>query len=735
MPDENGSPVADAALVPERAPPGVGAFFRPRSIAVIGATERTGALGRILTENLVGAGFHGRLMPVNPGRVTVLGLPAYRDVASLPETPDLAVVATPAASVPGIIRTLADRGVGGALVISAGFEDSRDGALRKELMAAASGSTLRMIGPNTLGFIVPGIGLNASFAHVLPPAGKLALVTQSGALLTSVLDWAVARQIGFSHLVSLGDMVDVDFADVLEHLATDSKTAAILLYVEAIPNARGFMAAARAAARRKPVIVAKGGRHGRSGRVAASHSGRLAGPDAEYSAAFRRAGLLRVQTLEELFDSAETLALAEPPSGRRLAIVSNGGALGVLAADALFDLGGELARLSDDTLARLEHILPPTWSHANPIDIAGDATPARFEQTIEAVLHDPEVDGVVALHCPTAVSLGLEAARAVAAVVARRPRAAVLTSWLGEKHAADARRVLQDAGVPTYDTPERAVAAFMRMLQHRRAEHALLGEDSHPAPEVLVNHAAARAVFARARAEGREWFTQPEVRNVLAAYGIATAHAVEAATPSDAARAASTLGGPVVLKIASPEIVHKSDVEGVVVGLVGEAAVHQAAALMLDRVRALRPDAVLRGFTVEPMVNRDGGIELIVGATTGGDFGPVVLFGEGGTAVEVIGDTALELPPISIPLARALVARTRVYKRMCGYRNVPAVDMEEVVDVIVRVARLLADFPEVLEMDINPLFATPTGCVALDARLKIALGAETTWPRFTIAPR
>jgi len=719
--------------VAEPARSGLSALLRPRSIAVVGATERPGALGRILMQNLVGAGFHGRLMPVNPRRATVLGLPAYADVASLPETPDLAVVATPAKGVPAIVRALADRGTAGALIISAGFEDSREGALRQELLAATRDSTLRIVGPNTLGLIVPGIGLNASFAHLLPAAGGLALVTQSGALLTSVLDWAAARQIGFSHLVSLGDMAEVDFGDMLEHLATDPTTSAIMLYVEAIPNARKFMAAARAAAHRKPVIVAKGGRHARSGRVAASHSGRLAGPDAEYSAAFRRAGLLRVETLEELFDSAETLALAQRPSGRRVAIVSNGGALGVLAVDALFDRGGKLAQLGAHTLARLERILPPAWSHANPIDIVGDATPARFEQTLEAVLDDSEVDGVLVLHCPTAVSLGAEAARAVAAVAARRPAAAVLTSWVGEKSAADARRELRNAGVPTYETPERAVGALMRMIRHRHDEQALLGEDSAPAGDVLVNHPAARQVFERVRADGREWLTQPEARDVLAAYAISTGHVVEAATPSEAAQAAEALGGAVVLKIASPEIVHKSDVEGVVVGLTGAAAVHEAAVLMLDRVRALRPDAVLRGFTVEPMVDRDGGLELIVGATTGGDFGPIVLFGEGGTAVEALGDTALELPPIGVKLARELIARTRVDKRMRGYRNVPAVDVEAVVDVIVRVSRLLADFPQVLEMDINPLFSTATGCTALDVRIKIARGPESTWPTFSIA--
>jgi acetyltransferase len=443
--------------------------------------------------------------------------------------------------------------------------------------------------------------------------------------------------------------------------------------------------------------------------------------------------LLRVETLEELFDSAETLALAERPSGRHLAIVTNGGALGVLAVDALFDLGGKLAQLGGDTLARLERILPPAWSHANPIDIVGDATPARFEQTLEAVLDDAEVDGVLVLHCPTAVSLGVEAAQAVAAVAARRPNAAVLTSWVGEKSAADARRELQTAGVPTYETPERAVDAFMRMIQHRHDEQALLGEDSAPPGEVLVNHAAARRIFEHVRGDRREWLTQPEARDVLAAYAIPTGHVVEAATPEEAAQAAAALGGAVVLKIAAPEIIHKSDVEGVVVGLVGASAVRQAAVVMLDRVRALRPDAVLRGFTVEPMVDRDGGLELIVGATTGGDFGPVVLFGEGGTAVEAIGDTALELAPIGVKLARELVARTRVYKRMRGYRNVPAVDVDAVVDVIVRVSRLLADFPQILEMDINPLFSTEAGCTALDVRIKIALGPESAWPRFSIA--
>ncbi|HET8696092.1 MAG TPA: acetate--CoA ligase family protein, partial [Gammaproteobacteria bacterium] len=454
--------------------------------------------------------------------------------------------------------------------------------------------------------------------------------------------------------------------------------------------------------------------------------------DAEYSAALRRAGVLRVATLDELFSAVETLALARPPPGPRLAILTNGGGLGVLGADELLERGGELAALERGTLARLDALLPPAWSRGNPVDIVGDATPERYAAAVRVVLDDPNADGLLVLHCPTAVTPGIDAARAVAAVLAERPGATVLTSWLGEHSARTARDELQARGVPTYDTPEQAVRAFMQMVDYRRNQE-LLRETPPSSPRSAPPDAeAARHALAGAQAAGRRWLEPEEVRTVLGAYGIPITAAVPAATPRAAGAAAERIGGAVALKIAAEQIPHKSDVGGVELHLTGRAAVEAAASAMLERVRRAVPGAAIRGFSVEPMVERAGALELIVGASAHGDFGPVILFGEGGTAVEAIADTALELPPLNVPLARALIERTRVYERMRGYRGVPAVSVDAVCDVLMRVSQLLVDQPAIVDLDVNPLVASAAGVMALDARIGIAAGAAAT--RLAICP-
>ncbi|HVY65724.1 MAG TPA: bifunctional acetate--CoA ligase family protein/GNAT family N-acetyltransferase [Gammaproteobacteria bacterium] len=692
------------------------AVFRPRSVALLGASERPGSIGRFLLENLRKAGFRGDVFAVNPNHSSVLGQRAYASVAALPQAPDLAVIATPAATVPKLVADVAAAGTRAAIVISAGF--GANGVSRQALLDAGRERLLRIVGPNTLGVIVPAIGLNASFAHLLPAAGGIAFLTQSGAISTSVLDWAAARGIGFSHVVALGDMADVDFGDMLDYLANDAATHAILMYMEAVTQPRKFLSAARAAARTKPVIVVKGGRHAASAAAAASHTGRLAGNDAEYSAAFRRAGMLRVASLDELFDAVETLAVARAPRGARLGIVTNGGGLGVLAADALLDAGGELATLSATTLGKLSAMLPPGWSHGNPVDVIGDATPERFAAALDLVLDDEACDAVLVLHCPTAVSSGFEAARAVAAVCERRADAAVFTSWLGEETARAARAELAARRVPTYATPEHAVRAFMQRVDYRRNQELLI--ETPPAqPEFAVDGDAVRAVFAAADADGREWLAAPEVRTALSAYGVPTTGAVLAATPAEAAAAAERFGGSIALKIQSRDIVHKSDVGGVALNLRGREATARAAQHMLERVRAAAPGATLEGFSVEPMQDTAASLELIVGVHTGGDFGPVLLFGEGGTAVEVVADTALELLPLNLALAHALMRRTRVYRRMRGFRHVSAVDLDAVALALTRVAQLAIDQPRIAEIEINPLLASGAGCVALDARLRL----------------
>lgn len=709
------------------------AVFRPRSVALIGASERPGSIGRVLLENL--AAFPGSVFPVNQRHWQVLGHRAYAGVALLPEVPDLAIIATPAASVPELVGALAERGVRGAVIVSAGLGASTDaGRALRAVLGAHRGRLLRVVGPNTLGVAAPAAALNASFAHLTPSKGRLAFVTQSGAIATSVLDWATARDIGFSHLVALGDMLDVDFGDMLDYLANDADTSAILLYMEAVTAPRKFMSAARAAARTKPVIVVKGGRHAASASAAASHTGRLASSDAEYTAAFRRAGMLRVASLDQLFDAVETLAVGRVPRGPRLAIVTNGGGLGVLAVDELVERGGELAVLGDETLRRLDDVLPANWSRGNPIDIVGDAPPERFRAALEVVLGDPECGGVLVLHCPTAVSSGLGAARVVAELARTgRSKAALYTSWIGERTAREARAELTAARVPTFDTPERAVRAFVHSADYRRNQE-LLKQAPPSTPDFATDRAAVAEAFAQADAAGREWLAAGEMRAVLAGYGIATVGTVTAATPAEAAEAAARIGGAVALKIASPDVVHKSDVGGVALDLVGRDIVMRGAELMLKRVRAAEPDARLEGFTVEPMVPQTATLELIVGASSGGDFGPMLLFGDGGTDVEVVADTTLELPPLDLALARRMVERTRVYRKMLGFRHVPAVAMDAVLLSLMRVSQLIMDWPRIGEMEINPLLASPAGCIALDARLRLAAAAEAPASRLAICP-
>jgi acetyltransferase len=698
------------------------AVFHPRSVAVVGASERPGSIGRIVLENLVNAGFSGEIFAVNLQHASVLERPAYANVAALPRVPDFAVIATRADTVPKLVGELAERGTRAAVVIAAGLgAETVAGAELRAVLTAERGRVFRVVGPNTLGVLVPAIGLNASFAHLAPAAGGMAFVAQSGAIVTSVLDWATARGIGFSHLVALGDMLDVDFGDMLDYLANDAATRAILLYMEAVTQPRKFMSAARAAARTKPVVVVKGGRHAAGAAAAASHTGRLAGSDAEYTAAFRRAGMLRVASLDELFDAVETLAVGRPPRGPRLAIVTNGGGLGVLAVDALVDRGGNLAALDPATLARLDAVLPSNWSRGNPVDIVGDASPERFAAALDIVLADPACDAVLVLHCPTAVSAGLDAARAVADVSRRHPAAALFTSWIGEQTARAARAALVAAHVPTYETPEQAIRGFMHHVEYRRNQELLL-ETPPSQPELVADEAAARAAFAAADAAGREWLTAIETQAVLAAYGIGTVRAVAAATPREAGLAAERLGGGVVLKVVSRDIVHKSDVGGVALALNGRAEVERAAEAMLARVRAAQPGATVDGFTVEPMLAVRSSLELIVGAASRGDFGPMLLFGEGGAAVEVVADTALELPPLNLKLAQRMLERTRVFRKMRGFRNVPAVDVDAVALVLMRVSQLVVDWPRIAEIEINPLLASASGCVALDARLRLAAG-------------
>ena len=714
-------------------------LFNPGSVAVIGASPHPTGVGGVVARNIGRAGFKGRIMLVNPRHEAIGDAPVYPDVAHLPATPDLAIIATPPDTVPGLIAELGARGTRAAVVITAGFGElgERGRALQLQALAAAKPYLLRLVGPNCVGIMVPGIGLDASFSHLAPLAGDLAFISQSAALVTAVLDWSQPRGIGFSHIVSLGDMADVDFGDMLDYLAADPATRAILLYVEGVKHARKFMSAARAAARAKPVLVVKVGRFAESARAARSHTGALAGSDAVYDAAFRRAGMLRVATMAELFDAVETLAQTHPQHGDGLAILTNGGGAGVLAIDALVAAGGRLAEISPATLARLDGVLPQTWSRGNPIDIIGDADGARYQLALDIVFADETIDAVLVLNCPTALSSGADAARAVIATIekaATLPQAGrnVLTAWLGDSTASEARRLFAASHIATYDTPDSAVTGFLHRVHYRRNQELLMetppARPDGPAPDA----ARAEAIIARAVAAGRQWLDVAEVVDVLAAYRIPCPACHVVADAGAAAEAAASLGGAVALKIRSPDITHKSDVGGVALNIAGPERVVREAEAMIACIAASNPTARIDGFLVQQMVSRPAAVELIIGLSEDAVFGPVVLFGHGGTMVELMGDTTLELPPLNAALARAQMARTRVFRLLQG--GAAPADIEAVIGALLAIAQLAADQPQVKELDINPLLADADGIIALDARIRIGPSLRPAARRLAIRP-
>ncbi len=579
-------------------------LLNPSSVALIGASTRPGSIGNTVARNLVRGGFKGPIAFINPRHREIEGVECRPSVSALDFTPDLTVIATPPATIPAIAAELAARGVGAITVISAGVA----AAERRAILEAGRSVCVRVLGPNCLGLLVPPIGLNASFAQASTKPGKLAFLSQSGALVTAVIDWGNGRGIGFSHIVSLGDMADVDFGDLIDYLAGDPGCSAILMYIEAITDARKFMSAARRAARVKPVIAIKSGRHETAARAAASHTGALAGSDAAYSAAFRRAGVLRVIELHELFDAAEMIGSMPHLKGERLAILTNGGGAGVLATDTLADLRGVLADLAPVTIAKLDAQMPATWSRGNPIDIVGDADAMRYATALEFVAGDPANDAVLVMNCPTALTSSTDVARAVvAADITAKTGKVLLTNWLGAESAADARRIFHAALVPTFETPAAAVNGFMQLVRHRRGQEALM-RTPPPADDALpIDRAAADAVIAHARLAGRTLLSEPESKAIVAAYGIPVVETHVAETPEAAAEVARDLlklGGPVVLKILSDDISHKSDAGGVKLGLGSQEAVLDAARAMIETVKAHRPEARLRGFTVSLFVAR-----------------------------------------------------------------------------------------------------------------------------------
>jgi len=704
---------------------GLERLFQPKSVALIGGSSRPSSLGAKVLQNLSSGGFAGEIVVVNPYHGAVDGFKTYPGLASLPFVPDLIVITAPAPAVPGILAEAGPLGVAGAVIISAGLGQGED-SFAEAATRIARAHKIRIIGPNCLGIMFPRAGLNASFAAHPPADGGLAMISQSCALAAAMVEWGAEKRIGFSGIVSIGDQLDVDIADLLDYFALDDHTRAILLYVEAIKDARKFMSAARAAARLKPVIVVKSGRMAQGAKAAATHTGALAGSDAVYDAAFRRAGLLRVFDLRELFDCAELLGQSRAPAGKNLTILTNGGGVGVLAVDRLVEMGGGVASLTADTRAHLDAVLPSTWSKANPIDIAGDADVARYIAALDVLLSDPATDAVLVINVETAVARAADIASAVAKRVAddrakkRSSAKLVVVAWVGTDR--QAAPIFDTAKIPHFPTEDDAVRAFMHLVKHREAIDLLMATPPNVSSLFTPDRDAAKKVIAAVLADGRAWLDPVEISALFQAYAIPMAPTLAARDAEDAADKAAPFlaqGLHVAVKIHSREITHKSDIGGVILNLASRDSVRDAANEVIMRARKARPEAKIEGVTVQPMISRAASRELLLGLADDPTFGPVVVFGHGGTAVEIIKDKALALPPLDMNLASSLMGRTAVARLLEAYRDVPAVPPDAVPLTLVKLAQMAADCPEISELDINPLLANGDGVLALDGRVRV----------------
>jgi acetyltransferase len=698
-------------------------MFRPRSVAVIGANNRPQRVGGVVMRNLLSGGFEGPIMPVNPRYEAVAGVLTYPDVTSLPRTPDLAILCTPPETVPDLLDELGARGTRAAVVVARGLASARDAggrSLEDRMLAAAKAHGIRLLGGSTLGLLVPRIGLNASFSRVKALPGDIGFVSQSDAVGTLVLDWAHPRRVGFSHFISLGDASDIGFGEALDYLGSDPDTRAILLYIESLRERRSFMAAARGAARNKPVVAIKAGRRPPGGAAAplSADTLSLVDPDDVFEAALRRAGILRVRDIEELFGAVETLARARAGRGERLAVVSNGGGAGVMAADELYSGGLALAPLSPATAARLRPAVPAGWDGQNPIDIQVDAPGSRYAEVLRILIESREFDSILAIHTPSTLASSTEAARAVIETAAHQP-VNVLTCWIGGETLAAARKILVDAGLATFDTPADAARAFRFTVAYERAHEALIQTPPSAPVEFRPDPEAARRTIRRVLEEGRDYLRAPERAAVLGAYGIPVVDTHIADTPEQAARVAAAIGFPVELAIRSPDIRRKREVGGVALSLETAAAVEAAARNLISHLTVWRPDARLTGFTVQRMLPRPRARQLFAGMAVDPLFGPVILFGEG-RASERSGDFSVSLPPLNLLLARNLVSRTRVSRLLEASPSRPAADVDAVCLTLMKVSQLAVDQPEIVEMDINPLLADETGVVASGSFMRVA---------------
>jgi acetyltransferase len=687
-------------------------FFAPASVAIIGATEANPSVGRTVLSNL--ASFKGEIYPVNPKRDSVLGRKAYPAIGAVPGPVDLALIVTPAETVPGIVAECAAAKVPAAIIISAGFKEtgSRGAELEREILTARG--SVRIIGPNCLGLMAPWAGLNATFAAAAARTGSIGFLSQSGALCTAILDWSMREMVGFSAFVSTGSMLDIGWGELIDYLGDDPHTRAILVYMESVGDARSLLSAAREVALTKPIVVIKAGRTEQAARAASSHTGALTGSDAVLDVALQRCGVLRVRRISDLFYMAEVLAKQPRPKGPRLAIVTNAGGPGVLATDALIGEGAELAELSAETMAGLDSILPPHWSRHNPIDIIGDASPERFAQTLEIVQRDRGVDGLLVTLAPQGMTNPTEVAERIKTFAAIEGKP-ILASFMGGASVAGAEEILNAAGIPTFPFPDTAAGAFAYMWHYSDNLRAL-----YETPELVesaVDRKAAAAVLEAARAEGRVLLTEQESKRLLAAYAIPVTRTEFAGTEDQAAKLAAEIGFPVVLKLHSHTITHKTEAGGVELNLGGESEVRAAWQRMQAGVSARFGAGEFEGVTVQPMIRAADGYELILGSSTDPQFGPVLLFGSGGQLVEIFRDQALGLPPLNSTLARRMMERTQIYKALAGVRGRAPVDRSALEQILVRFSQLVSELPRIKEADLNPLLASPGAIVALDARI------------------
>ncbi len=713
-------------------------FFSPSSVALIGATENEGSVGRTVFWNLISNPFGGMVFPINPKRPSVLGIKAYPNVAAVPGEVELAVITTPAPTVPGLIRECVDAGIRCAIVLSAGFKEvgPEGAALEQKVLQEAQRGKMRIIGPNCLGLMSPLSGLNATFAHGMALPGSVGFISQSGALCTAVLDWSIAEKVGFSAFISIGSMSDIGWGDLIDYLGNDPRTRSILIYMESIGDARSFLSAAREVALTKPIIVIKAGRTEAAAKAAASHTGSLTGSDEVLDAAFRRSGVLRVNHIADLFYMAEVLAKQPRPKGNRMAVITNAGGPAVLAADALTMNNAELAELAPETIVKLNEFLPSAWSHNNPIDILGDAKADRYAKTLEVVAKDPNADGYLVILTPQAMTDATGTAELLKGY-AKLNGKPVLASWMGGGEVANGVSILNAGGIPTFPYPDTAARAFGYMYRYTynlRGIYETPVSASPTAEDRLASEATA-GILAKAMAEKREILTEFESKEVLAAYGLPVVRTVVARTVEEALAAAREMGYPVVLKLYSETITHKSDVGGVKLNLQDERAVDAAFAAILDGVTANGGAHHFQGVTVQPMVRLDG-YELIIGSSLDAQFGPVLLFGAGGTLVEVFRDRALALPPLTSTLARRMMEQTKIYTALEGVRGRKPVDFQALEQLLVRFSRLVAEQPRIMEIDVNPLLVSESQMVALDARVVLhpAIVADADLPRLTIRP-